>query len=238
MTKYSAPLILAISLLSIDAQADALGLFIGGGIWDHDATGTFGTIGDNTLNMESDLNYKSENDTYIWAAFDHFVPLVPNIRVEASTIGHEGTAAGLFDFGNGNNLTGTSSLSIDTTDAILYYRLLDNWINFDFGLTVRQLDGEFKLATETISISETIPMLYVAAQFDLPFTGFSVGGDINVISYSDNTYQDIRLRAIYEMGIIAFEAGLKTTTIELDNVDNINADLEFKGLMLGAFLHF
>jgi hypothetical protein len=46
------------------------------------------------------------------------------------------------------------------------------------------------------------------------------------------------LRAIYETGVIGFEAGLRTTTIKLDDVDSVNADLEFTGLMLGAFLHF
>ena len=81
-------------------------------------------------------------------------------------------------------------------------------------------------------------MLYLAAQFDLPFSGFSVGADINTISLSDVTYQDVRLRAIYEMGIIGFEAGYKTTTLKLDNVSSIDADLEFKGVMIGAFLHF
>ena len=40
------------------------------------------------------------------------------------------------------------------------------------------------------------------------------------------------------MGMIGFELGLRSTTMKLDDVDNINADLEFEGMMLGAFLHF
>lgn len=237
MRKFVMPLALALSVMSSNAQADFLGLYIGGGVWDHDPSGTFGTVGDDIINVENDLGYSGENDTYIWAAFEHFVPLVPNVRVEMASMGHSGTASGI-DFGAGVNLSGNSEVNLDTTDAILYYRLLDNWVNFDLGLNLRKIEGDFTIDTETVSVSETIPMLYVAAQFDLPFTGFSIGADINKISYDDSSYQDVRIRALYEMGVIGFEAGLRSTTLELDNLDTINADLEFEGLMLGAFLHF
>lgn len=237
MRKFPLVLGLVFPLLVSNVSADALGVFVGVGIWDHDPSGSFGTIGDDVIDVETDLNYSGENDTYIWAAFEHFVPLIPNVRVEAASLTHAGTASNV-DFGLGVNLSGDSSISLDTTDAILYYRLLDNWVNFDLGLNLRKLDGKFTVASETVEVSETIPMLYIAAQFDLPFTGLSVGGDINMVSYSGSTYQDVRLRALYEIGVIGFEAGLKSTTIELDDVDNVSADMEFSGLMLGAFLHF
>ncbi len=227
---------LALGISSFNASADALGFFVGGGAWNHSASGTLGTTGDDILDVESDLKMGSKQDIYAWAAFEHFVPLIPNIRIETATLGHSGSANGV-DF-NGSNLTGDVSVSLDNTDAILYYRLLDNWVNFDFGINLRTLDGEFTIATETLTVSETIPMLYLSAQFDLPFSGFSVGGDINTISYDGTELQDIRLRAMYEMGIFGFEGGLKTTTVKLVDIDNVTADLEFSGLFLGAFLHF
>jgi len=236
MKKFKLPLLFVLTIATGSVNADALGLYIGAGSWSHEPTGTFGTIGDDIIDVESDLNYKEESDTYFYAAFEHFVPLIPNIRVEAATLGHTGTATNL-DF-NGIPVSGDSSINLDTTDAIIYWRLLDNWVNFDFGLNLRKLDGDFTIDSEVVSVSETIPMLYLAAQFDLPFSGFSIGGDINTLSISDVTYQDVRIRAIYEIGVIGFEAGYKSTTVELDNISNLNADLEFKGLMLGAFLHF
>ena len=236
MRNFTVPLVLSLSVLSANASADALGLFVGGGSWDHDASGTFGTIGDTVIDVESDLNYGGKKNTYVWAAFEHFVPLIPNVRIEAASLEHSGTATGV-NF-NGVNLTGDSSMSLDTTDAIIYYRILDNWVNFDLGLNLRKMDGDFTVDSEKVSISETIPMLFLGAQFDLPFTGFSVGADLNMVSYSGNSYQDLRLRAMYEIGVVGFEAGLRSTTIELDDVDNIDADLEFEGLMIGAFLHF
>jgi len=236
MNKITTPIVLALSVLSSNVNADSLGLYLGGGIWNHDPTGTYSTIGDGSINVETDLNYSGETDTYLYAAFEHFVPIVPNIRIEIASMGHTGTSGNTYF--NGIAVNGSSSINIDTTDTIAYWRLLDNWVNLDFGLNVRKFEGDFTIGSETLSVSETIPMLYVAVQFDLPFSGLSVGADINKISYSDVDYQDIRFRALYEMGVVGFEAGLKTTTIKLDNVDNINADLEFKGLMIGAFLHF
>lgn len=236
MRKFSMPLILALSVLSTNVNADALGLFIGGGTWDHDPSGNFASLGSPSIDVESDLKYSGESDTYFYAAFEHFVPLVPNIRIEAASLGHSGTASAVTFLGS--TLTGPSSISLDTTDAIIYYRILDNWISLDLGLNLRKLEADFIVDTAKISVSESIPMVYGSVQFDLPFTGFSVGGDMNLTDYSGSTYREVRLRALYEMGVIGFEAGIKSVTLELDDVDNINADLEFEGIMLGAFLHF
>lgn len=218
------------------ANADALGFFVGGGVWDYDPSGTFGTTGDSIIDVESDLNFGGQQDAYVWAAFEHFVPIIPNVRVEAASMGSEGAANGLiFD---GVVVNGPASVELSNTDVILYYRLLDNWVNFDFGLNIRNVDGDFIIASEAVSISETIPMLYLSAQFDMPLTGLSLGGDINIVNYDGNDYRDIRLRAVYEIGVIGFEAGYKTSTLVLDDVSGVSTDLEFSGAMLGAFLHF
>ncbi|MFC1589569.1 TIGR04219 family outer membrane beta-barrel protein [Pseudomonadota bacterium] len=239
MRKLTVSLILALSALSSNANADALGLYIGGGVWDHDPVGTFGTTGDDVIDMESNLKYSGEKDSYVYVAFEHFVPLVPNVRIESASMGHTGTSSADVIFNGQTVNTGSASVTnLDTTDAILYWRVLDNWVNFDIGLNARKLDADFTVGDETVEVSETIPMLYVNAQFDLPLTGLSVGADINVISYGDASYQDIRVRALYEMGVIGIELGLKTTNLELKGLDNVNADLEFKGMMVGAFLHF
>ena len=239
MKKFTLPLIVALSSFSAQVSADALGLYIGGGVWNHDPSGSFETtaVTDFGIDMESDLSFSGEKDSYVYLAFEHFVPVVPNIRLERATMGHTGVASGL-DFNGQTGLSGPSSINIDNTDAILYWRLLDNWVNFDLGLTARKLDADFTVGSETVAVSATIPMLYVAAQFDLPLTGLSIGADINTISYSDASYQDVRIRALYEIGVIGFELGMKKTTLELKGLDSVNADLEFKGMMVGAFLHF
>lgn len=239
MRKTLAILLVLQGLFSSPVMADFLGLYVGGGNWKHDPSGDFSSTnaGSNTIDLESSLNFSSESDTYFWAAFDHPVPLIPNIRLEMTSLSHQGTTSASLNF-LGSSATGPSKIALDSTDIILYYRLLDNWVNLDLGLNMRKIEGEFRIDDQLQDFSETIPMLYLAAQLDLPFSGFSVGADYSLVSYDGSNYDDIRLRAIYEMGVIGFEAGLRTTLIKLDDVDNINADLEFSGLMLGMFLHF
>lgn len=238
MSKLTAPLVLALSILSGNANADFLGLYIGGGAWDHDPAGTFGSVGVPAIDVETDLSYKGEKDTYAYVAFEHFVPLVPNVRIERASMGHTGTAAGTFNFAGNPGATGPSSISLDTQDKIIYWRLLDNWVNADFGFNFRRVDADFIIGAENVSVSKSVPMLYLAAQLDLPFTGFSVGADINKISVSTISYQEMRVRAIYEIGVVGFEAGIRSTSIEMEDLGGINADIEFKGVMFGAFLHF
>ena len=229
---------LGLALISTNAAADFLGLYVGGGVWKHDPSGAFGSTqaGSTAIDLEQNLNFSDESEGYLWAAFEHPIPMVPNVRLDITTLGHEG-ASGTVNF-NGFPVSGSSKISLDSVDATLYYRLLDNWVNVDVGLTLRSLDGEFSVGSETLSVSETVPMLYAAAQFDMPFTGLSLGGDLKLISYDGNDYSDLRLRALYELGVFGFEAGVRTTTIELDAVDGVNSDIEFTGIMLGAFLHF
>jgi len=230
-------LLLAV-LYSASASADFLGVYVGGGSWNHDPSGDFNTTqtGSTNIDMKSNLGLSDESEAYVWAAFEHPIPFLPNIRLEKTSLGHSGSAGSVVF--NGVTVNGAATISLDSTDAILYYRLLDNWVNFDLGLNLRKIDGEFAIGSESVSVSESIPMLYMAAQFDLPFSGFSVGADYSLVSYSGSKYDDLRLRALYEMGVVGFEVGLRTTTLELDNVDNINAKIDFDGIMLGMFLHF
>lgn len=162
MRRFTVPLMLALSLLSNHAYADALGLFVGGGLWKHDPVGTFGSVGDSTIDMESNLGFSGDNDTYFYAAFEHFVPLVPNVRVEIASLEHTGTASNL-TFNGVAALNGPSAVRLDTTDLIIYWRLLDNWVNLDIGLNARSIEGDFVVGGQTLPVSATVPLLYAAA---------------------------------------------------------------------------
>jgi len=227
------------SVISTPVNADFLGLYAGAGVWNHAPSGGFQTTNalDVSIDMESTLGMTKETEGYAYVAFDHPVPLLPNVRLEKTSLTHEGTSSGV-TFNGVTGLTGNAVASLDSTDITLYWRLLDNWVNLDIGLTARKFDGEFTIGTESVTVTETVPMLYAAAQFDLPFTGLSVGGDINMISAAGNSLTDTRLRIAYEMGVIGIEAGLRTTNIELDDADNVTTRLDFSGMFVGAFLHF
>lgn len=234
--------LLSISIFSASANADFLGLYAGAGSWNHDPSGGFqsNSPGPNSnITLDNTLGMTDKNEGYAYIAFEHPVPLLPNIRLEQTRLTHDGSTSGPgFLLFNGNSTNGNAVASLDSTDATLYWRLLDNWVNLDIGLTVRRFDGEFTIGSETLRIDDTIPMVYAAAQFDLPFSGLSVGGDIKVISVDNNSLTDTRIRALYEFGIIGVEAGIRNTSIELDDVDNVTTNIDFDGLFIGAFLHF
>ena len=233
--------LLAMTLLGLagTASADVLGLYVGGGSWSHDPSGDFSSTngGSSTINMKNNLGLEKENEAYVWAAIDHPIPFLPNLRIERTALKHTGTASIPVTF-LGSFVSGPSVVDLSSTDIIPYYRLLDNWVNLDVGLVVRKLNGEFSVDTSVQKFDETVPMIYLAAQFDLPLTGLSIGGDIKNLSFGDNQYSDVRLRALYEMGVVGFELGTRATNITLKDSSNINADINFKGMMFGMYLHF
>jgi len=222
------------------ASADTLGLYVGGGSWNHDPSGNFSSTqtGSDTIDIKSDLNVGKKSESYVWMAFEHPVPFLPNIRLEKSSLSNTGNTSNVYNFNGNPSASGNFEMNLDSTDAILYYRILDNWVNFDLGLDMRKIDGRFAIGSEVSSVSATVPMLYASAAFDLPLTGLSVGADYKVVSYSGSTYNDMRIRAAYEFGVVGVEAGVRSTKIKISDVDNINTDLTFKGVMVGAFLHF
>lgn len=231
---------LALSMMSGVASADFLGLYVGAGSWSHDPSGSFEstTAGTNdTIDMKNNVGLDEESETYVWLAFDHPVPILPNIRLERTPLKHTGNASIPVDF-LGSTVTGDTVVDLTSTDIIPYYRLLDNWVNLDLGLVIRQLDGEFTIGSESQVVDITVPMIYLAAQFDLPLTGLSIGADLKTLSVGDNSYSDLRLRALYEMGVVGFELGTRTTNITLEDEENITADIDFDGMMFGMYLHF
>ena len=239
MNKLLILIFAAITIVSNSARADFLGLYAGAGVWNHSPSGGFQSTqpGSDNIDIENNLGMSKETEGYAYIAVDHPVPLLPNVRLEKTALTHNGNASIPLGF-NGQTVTGNAVASLDSTDLVLYWRLLDNWVNLDIGLTARKFDGEFTIGSTTVDVTETIPMLYAAAQFDLPFTGLSVGGDINIISAGGNSLTDTRIRILYEFGVIGVEAGLRTTTIELNDVDNVTTNIDFDGIYAGAFLHF
>ena len=86
-------------------------------------------------------------------------------------------------------------------------------------------------------------MAYVAAKIAIPMTGVFVYGDVNLVSYSDNSIHD------YEVGVgynfvdnfavdIAVTAGYREVSIEIEDVDDIYANLQFEGYFAGIEVHF
>tara|TARA_B110000014_G_scaffold264095_1_gene263318 strand:- start:70 stop:831 length:762 start_codon:yes stop_codon:yes gene_type:complete len=240
--------------LSANVQADTLlGLYIGGQVWANEAKGSFG---------EGDLDqavfdFDVQNQGSYFVAFEHPIPLIPNIKLASTTLDTVGGTQISSDF-TFQGETYTASTALDTTfdtsyiDYTLYYELFDNdLLTFDFGVTVRDLDADIEMAGESLggvtssnlSASVVLPMLYVNTIIGLPLTGFSVFAQANASSYDGSSIYDYQVGVSYavldNLAVdLDINAGYRASKIELDDIDDLYTDLTFEGFFAGATVHF
>lgn len=230
------------------SQADTLGVEAGIGIWQTDLSGYI-KKGTDSFDLKDDLGYgDSETNNYFYASFEHPIPLVPNIKIQHTKLKQSatGTMTKTATF-NGKSFSASanvdSNLQLNQTDFILYYELLENWINLDLGLNAKHLNASINLksgSTETKeSIDTVIPMLYAKAKFDLPFTGLSAESDISYITMGGNTFSDMKAGLLYEAPYgLGVTLGYRAENLTIDDIDDVYSDIDAKGFYLGAYYHF
>lgn len=234
-------------LLSASVQADVIGLYVGGQYWDNDASGIFGEV-DN----QQDFGLKGDQQSSFHVAFEHPIPLIPNIKIATSTLDTTGNAEIDIDFGFGTGATVTGEVDtvfdVSYVDYTFYYEVFSNdLLAFDFGLTGRDISGDIKVTSEidetNTDFSAIIPMLYVKTVVGLPFTGFNVFAEGNIISYDDSTLQDYQVGIGYELldnlAIdLDIQLGYRSVDMELSDIDDFYSDIKLDGVFLGAVAHF
>ena len=114
-------------------------------------------------------------------------------------------------------------------------------------LNAKHIDGEF-LATvdgETgrEEFSGPVPMVYSRLAVGVPFTGFGAFVEGSFLSIDDHTISDYQAAITYSlMGNLAIDLtlhlGYRAVTLDLDDLDDIYSDLEFKGIYAGLEVHF
>jgi outer membrane protein len=232
------------------AHADTVfGIYAGAYNWKADFSGDINdTDADQNIDLEDDLGFSDESNNVFYIAIEHPVPVLPNIRIQHTAL--DSSADGRLtrdftfddvDFEVGEDVA--TDIDFTHTDITLYYEILDNWVNLDVGLTARKFDGEIRIAgigeTAQVDLDATLPMLYVAAQFDLPLTGLSAGVGGNAVGYSGNTLLDLNAYVQYEFKFgLGLRGGYRTFTLELDDVDDIDSDLTLDGLYGALVFHF
>lgn len=234
--------LLVATLCSPISQADFVGLNIGSSYWSPDLAGSFNSNNSDGVNIDGGVDAK----TSITISLEHPIPLLPNIKFSNRDLNSSGTdSSGTINF-NGQNFVGgvSSTLDLSNKDIILYYELLDNWVNLDLGLNLKTFDGEATVSnnnngSSSITIDETIPLLYLSARIDLPFTGFYVGADIQNLSLNDSSIEDSTLMVGYEASSgFGIEGGYKKFSLNLDDVSNLNTTIEYDGLYINGYFHF
>jgi outer membrane protein len=231
-----------------NAQADFVGLNIGASHWAPELSGSFSGTGDPApIDLSGDLGIDDDpSQSWLVLTLEHPIPLLPNLRYQEFDLNTSGLSNSSFIF-NGTPFSGTINSTFDLShdDIVLYYELLDNWVSLDLGLDIKVFDGEVEVnesggPTETVLVDDTVPLFYISARFDLPYSGFYIGADINNnFNTGDGTAEDSSIMLGYESGSgLGLEGGIKKFSIDLDDINNLNTSLEYDGIYLNGYFHF
>lgn len=230
------------------AQADAVGVRFGAYAWQPEYDGTVKS-GSEHVDVNNDLGLDDDNASVFFIAIEHPIPLLPNVLIQRTQLDTKATQrlTRTFTF---DDVTYTATDTVKTdldlshTDATFYYEILDNWVELDIGLTVRAFDEGVKLTatnaakTSSANIDAVLPMLYVAAKFNLPLTGVYVAVDGNGVGYSGNTLLDYRASLGYESPIgLGAEIGVRNFDLNYEDGDE-EADVSVRGGYASVFYHF
>jgi outer membrane protein len=235
----------SLALLSPIAAADTIfGIYAGAGQWQADYSGN---AGDPSIDVKT-LGLNESDNNFFYIALEHPVPVIPNIKLQKVDISSQQTAEINQTFViDGTTFeadtTVTSDFDLSHIDMVLYYEVLDNWLNLDLGLNVRKFDGfvtaENEFTNESVKLDEALPMLYVKAQFDLPFSGFSAGVEGSGVSYDGNRLIDYSAKVHYMFDSVldlGVELGYRTMSLKID--EDVTADVELKGPYASVLFHF
>lgn len=241
---------LTLATASGAASADFIGAYVGGGVWNPSYSGDAGA---DSVSM-SELNLEDTNNLFIYAGIEHFLPLIPNIRLGHTQVQVDGEATLSSQFRlNNRTFEGNTDVYTDMdlthTDATLYYELLDNWVSLDVGLTARYFDGYVYVEdrdepsrNERADFSLLVPLLYARTQFELPLTGWRVGASGNVISYDGDSYSDLEASLGYEFSAVllkfAVDLGYRRMHLDVSGQDDLHADITIAGPYLRTTLRF
>lgn len=244
----AASAIAATSLITSSVQADVLGLHVVAGQWQSDYSGSLGK----TPADINELGYSNSDNNFFSIAFEHPIPLLPNLRLAHTDIDTRASGTISSDFQLTDNIypagsTIHSGIDLTQIDATLYYELLDNWVNLDLGLTVRKYDGEAAVYQENrlpeiSQMDSYVPMIFGQVRFDLPLSGLYAGADVQYTSYKSDTIADaeINIGYLFDTPVVDFglEVGYRVLDMDVDDIDDLNTNIKLDGPYAALKLSF
>jgi outer membrane protein len=218
--------------------------------WDQAVSGD---VANNSADLKDDLNLDAGGQNVFYLAFEHPIPVVPNIKIKQTSMDSDGTGSVTGSVViDGATITPSenvnSVLDLSHTDFTLYWSLPLPIVTFDFGITARQFDGGITVVGNTTDASSefdfVVPMGYLKAGIDIPMTGVSIGADLNTISYGDTSVTDFDANITYVLPIIplldvGISAGYRSFDLDLDEEDfgDLSTKVTVAGPYLGLSLH-
>ena len=234
-------------MLSQPIMADFLvlgNIDVGAVQWSPSIKGQVQYVGE-IIDVEKDLGYTSSiQSNYFWATIEHPVPFLPNLKIIHTSLNDEAIKDANITFDDKDYLgTIKSEIAFDQTDFILYYQILNNWVNLDLGLNVKYLDGIVKVEnteqSSEKSFDEYIPMIYVKAAFEFPFSGLSAGFDMSYIAVDESNFSDIKVELSYQSAIgLGAVLGYRVESLDIDDINGFSSDIDIEGAYAGLFYHF
>lgn len=231
--------------LSTPALADLfLGLHAGASIWQGELDGE---IGSDPQSADA-LGFDSENYNSFYLAVELIgLPEIRLAQTNISTLAN-GTLTSDFDL-NGISYPVSTDLTTDfdmkATDLTVYWQLLDAVVGFDVGVTGRYMDGSVAVTDGTlddsVEYSVILPLGFVRARFDLPFSGWYLEGDSHLISYDGDSFSDSAIKLGWQTESLAdfgLNLGYRQMSLKVDDLDGFNADLDISGPFATATFHF
>lgn len=222
------------------AQADIVGLGASVSYWDSDLSGNVAN-GNNAVDVDDELRLKDDGNANASIYLEHPVPLLPNVRLAYTLVQQSGNGAlgGQYDEVDAGDVR--SELDLEQLDLTLYYEILDNWVNLDLGLTVRDFSGELLVQNATQSsvtkADAVLPLGYVAARFDLPLTGVSVGAEGNFIAFDGDSMRDFNVYGQYSISLLQLRAGYRQIAVDYEDGSDV-FDVKIDGPFISAGVTF
>jgi len=257
---FKKSIILSTLLLPVFVYGDAFDLNGGLGSWSSSSGGTITEVLDSMVTV-TDVLSDDQKENYYFVELQHSLPIVPNIRVEYTSIHSSGKKAEVsavtpMPFSIPQvSFAKESTLSMKQYDAILFYRLLKNilLVSLDAGLDVKYLETEYQVESYIDNRSTSvIPLLYVRGGVEMPF-GLGAEADVRYITDGTSTVYDISAKLKYKMTFVpviqpGLEVGYRqqkfltdsgeTTLIAPILSGETKTDITFSGLYAGLTVHF
>ena len=234
------------------ARADFVGLNIGPGHWAPAPNTSFYNSDFNSFDVVDDLDLENPEQSSMALILEHPITALPNFKYQ----GYELDSSDYSNFPSELRLNGeplntdngiSSSIDLTQDDIVLYYQLPSSKrMNLDLGVDLKRFDGEISLdGTDStrVDVNETIPLLYLSARYDLANSGFYFGANINAniidLGLSDSTAQDSTIMLGYDSGNgLGVEGGFKYFSLDLNDVNQADAELEYDGIYLNGYINF
>ncbi|PKF60211.1 hypothetical protein CW745_16190 [Psychromonas sp. psych-6C06] len=169
----------------------------------------------------NDSGFEDTNNLSGYVALEHFIPLVPNVKLKYSDLSTE--------YNVGTKVEPSSS----ALNGILYYQLFDNGLfEFDFGLA-------YTKAEDIAGQSADLGQAYGAAKVHVPGVGMHAFAEVIAGSLTDDDATDAEIGLAYTFNpdsvLLNFSvrAGYRYQEMIINNYNQEN-----KGVFAGLEVHF